>query len=158
MPSSSKAVEVVAAETREAQLAGRSPVSAAIGSSLAGQLYGLGILFDRIEDRPDNITRFLVLSKAVSKPTGDDKTTVMFTTADTPGALASVLQEFQRCRINLTHIEKRPSGRRNWTYTFFVDAVGHAEDAAMRKALAGVKAHCREVVVLGSYPRSKRIL
>ena len=94
------------------------------------------------------------LTSAISK----SKTTVMFTTADKPGALVEVLFAFQRSRINLSHIEKRPSGRRNWTYTFFVDCLGHRDDPPMVKALEEARAHCRELQVVGSYPRSKRIL
>ena len=70
---------------------------------------------------------------------GDDKTSIMFATADKPGALVHVLQAFERHSINLTHIEKRPSGKRNWTYTFFVDAQGHREDSGMAAALADAK-------------------
>lgn len=158
MPSSSRAAEAVAEETRKAGRAGRAPDVAAIGSELAGQIYGLNVLFANIEDNPDNITRFFVIGRQLAVRTGDDKTTVMFTTADKPGALVHVLQAFERHSINLTHIEKRPSGKRNWTYTFFIDAQGHRDDEGMSKALAEAKFHCRELAVLGSYPRAKRIL
>lgn len=157
-PSSSRAAEIVAEESKKATKAGRAPDVAAIGSELAGQIYGLNVLFANIEDNPDNITRFFVIGRQLAVRTGDDKTTVMFTTADKPGALVHVLQAFERHSINLTHIEKRPSGKRNWTYTFFIDAQGHRDDATMSKALSEVKSHCRELAVLGSYPRAKRIL
>jgi chorismate mutase/prephenate dehydratase len=158
MPSSSRAAESVAEESAKAGRAGRAPDVAAIGSELAGQIYGLNVLFANIEDNPDNITRFFVIGRQLAVRTGDDKTTIMFTTADKPGALVHVLQAFERYAINLTHIEKRPSGKRNWTYTFFVDAQGHRDDEGMSKALAEAKSHCRELAVLGSYPRAKRIL
>jgi chorismate mutase / prephenate dehydratase len=157
-PSSSKAAEMVAEQTRHAVEAGLEPDSAAIGSELAGQIFGLKVLFAKIEDRPDNITRFFAISRQHVPRTGDDKTSVMFNTADKPGALVQVLQEFEKANINLTHIEKRPSGSRNWTYTFFVDAQGHREDPGFATALDAARHHCRELVVLGSYPRSKRIL
>ena len=83
---------------------------------------------------------------------------MMFTTQDKPGALVQVLRVFEEAGINLTHIDKRPSGRENWTYTFFVDAVGHLDEKTIIDAVAEVEKHCRDVVVLGSYPRAKRIL
>lgn len=156
--SSSRAAEMVSEESQKAMRTGRAPDVAAIGSELAGQIYGLNVLCANIEDNPDNITRFFVISRQMAMRSGDDKTSVMFATADKPGALVQVLQAFERHSINLTHIEKRPSGKRNWTYTFFVDAQGHREDEGMGRALADAKAHCRELAILGSYPRAKRIL
>jgi chorismate mutase/prephenate dehydratase len=149
---------MVAEESHKAARGGRAPDVAAIGSELAGQLYGLDVMCANIEDNPDNITRFFVISRQHALRSGDDKTSIMFVAADKPGALVQVLQAFQRHRINLTHIEKRPSGKRNWTYTFFIDAQGHRDDAPMQAAVGEAKAHCRELAVLGSYPRSKRIL
>ncbi|MBS0196959.1 MAG: bifunctional chorismate mutase/prephenate dehydratase [Planctomycetes bacterium] len=157
-PSSSRAAEMVAEESRKALAAARVPECAAVGSELAGQIYGLNPIFVGIEDNPGNITRFFVISRQRAERTGDDKTTAMFNTADKPGALAEVLNAFQRGGINLTHIEKRPSGRRNWTYTFFVDAQGHRDDPTVAAVIAEARQYCRELVVLGSYPRSKRIL
>jgi len=157
-PSSSRAAEMVAAESRKAAEQRTSPDCAAIGSELAGQIYGLNPLLVGIEDNPGNITRFCVISMQKALRSGDDKTSVMFNAADKPGALVQVLQAFERARINLTHIEKRPSGRKNWTYTFFVDAQGHRDEPAMAAAIADARQHCREFLVLGSYPRAKRIL
>jgi len=112
-----------------------------------------------------NITRFFIISKQKAKPTGTapdskpgDKTSIMFTTSDKPGALVSVLSVFDRAGINLTHIDKRPSGRSNWTYTFFIDAEGHIDEQRLVDAVAEARGHCREMLVLGSYPRSRRIL
>lgn len=153
-PSSARAVQTAKAE--EMLEPGRG--SAAIGSHLAGQLYGVQTLFETIEDDPNNITRFFVISKEAASPSGDDKTSIMFATQDKPGALVEVLRVFEEAGINLSHIDKRPSGRENWTYTFFVDAVGHRDDQAMIDAISEVKKHCKDVVVLGSYPRAKRIL
>ena len=93
-----------------------------------------------------------------ARPTGDDKTSIMFTTDDKPGALVEVLSVFQQAGINLSHIDKRPRGRGNWTYTFFIDAIAHREEPAMAEAIERARAHCRELFILGSYPRSTRIL
>ncbi len=156
--SSSKAAEISAEESRTAVSIGHVPHTGAIGSELAGQIYGLNVLFSRIEDNPNNITRFFVISRQRAQRTGDDKTSMMFQTADKPGALVGVLQVFDRAGINLSHIDKRPSGRENWTYTFFIDAQGHRDDPAMQEAIQEASEHCQEIVVLGSYPRARRIL
>lgn len=157
-PSSSRAAEVVSKETAVAVKKKSPIVSAAIGSELAGRLYGLHTLFARIEDKPGNVTRFIVLARQRVPRTGSDKTSLVFDLADRPGALVGVLRAFAGQRINLTHIEKRPSGRRNWSYTFFVDCEGHRDDRALQKALKGAGTHCKDMLVLGSYPRSTRIL
>ncbi len=155
--SSSRAVQMVAEASGDDD-AREGPGIAAIGSSLAGELYGVNILFERIEDDHANITRFYVISRQSAQRSGDDKTSVMFSARNTPGALVNVLRAFQKAGVNLTHIEKRPGGRRNWQYTFFVDAEGHEHDPRVARALAGAKRHCRDLAVLGSYPRSRRVL
>jgi len=156
--SSSRAAQTAAEECRLALQIGAEPASAAIGSELAGQIHGLNLLFARIEDNPDNVTRFFVLSRHRAKRSGDDKTSILFAAADKPGALVGVLSVFEKAGINLTHIDKRPSGRENWTYTFFIDAQGHRDDPAMAAAIAEARTHCQELGILGSYPRSRRIL
>uniref|UniRef100_UPI00286BC774 chorismate mutase n=1 Tax=Archangium sp. TaxID=1872627 RepID=UPI00286BC774 len=88
--SSSRAAQIAADECRKALEIGAEPGSAAIGTVLAGQLYGLNVLFPRIEDDPNNITRFVIIARQNARPTGDDKTSLMFTTEDKPGALVSV--------------------------------------------------------------------
>ncbi len=116
------------------------------------------MLFARIEDNPGNITRFAVISKQRAKRSGDDKTSVMFNTVDKPGALVDVLLVLKEAGINLSHIDKRPSGQNNWEYTFFIDLLGHRDDKVVARALQEAERHCKELVVLGSYPRSRRIL
>jgi chorismate mutase/prephenate dehydratase len=132
--------------------------SAAIGSTLAGELYDVPVLFEKVEDRQGNITRFLILSKSETQPTGDDKTSIMLTTADRPGSLVDVLSVFKRSGINLTHIDKRPSREVNWDYTFFIDALGHQRDARFAEVIGEARAHCKQLHVLGSYPRSKQTI
>lgn len=154
--SSSQGVKTAAEEFATAERIGAAAASAAIGSELAGKIYGLKVLFRSIEDNPSNVTRFYVISRHHAGRSGDDKTSIMFTTADKPGALVEVLSVFDRAGINLTHIDKRPSGRTNWDYTFFIDAQGFAEDQVMIDAIAEAGRHCRDLRVLGSYPRSKR--
>lgn len=153
-PSTSRAVQIAMEETKQDAKCG----SAAIASSLAGQLYGLETLFQRIEDNPNNITRFVIISRQQASPSGQDKTSIMFDTANKPGALVSVLSVFEDAGVNLTHIDKRPSGRVNWQYTFFIDAEGHKDDPAMHAAIEEARSHCADLTVLGSYPKAKRVL
>lgn len=157
-PSSSRAAHIAKDEIEAAIRAGGRPTTAAIGSALAGRICGLEAVVERIEDNPNNITRFFVISRERAGRTGDDKTSIMFETGDKPGALAHVLMEFERAGVNLTHIDKRPSGRDNWRYTFFVDAQGHRDDDRLRAAVEGAGKQCMEMIVLGSYPRATSVL
>ena len=136
----------------------RQPGHAAIGSALAGRLYGVNALFEGVEDDAGNVTRFYVIARQQAAPSGDDKTALMFAVPDEAGALVDVLGVFRDAGVNLSHIDKRPSGRQNWTYTFFADAVGHRDDAAMSRVLSMLPGVCSELRVLGSYPRARRIL
>ncbi len=132
--------------------------AAALASSFAGTLYGVRTLFDHIEDRPGNVTRFLVVGREPVPPTGADKTTLWFAFADRAGGLVEVLDSFRREGVNLSHIEKRPSGDAHWDYLFFLDALAHKDDPAMQRALADAVRHCARLSVLGSYPRAERVL
>ncbi len=151
-------VQPAPSTSRAAEMASQQDGVAAIGSKLAAEIYGLNTLFENIEDNPDNVTRFFVISREPAKRTGDDKTGIMFTTAHKPGALAEVLDVFKENGINLTDIEKRPSKKVNWEYYFFIDAQGHADDAGMQKAIAEASQHCLQLTVLGSYPRATEVL
>ncbi len=116
------------------------------------------MLFENIEDDPDNETRFFVIGREPARRTGDDKTAIMFTTAHKPGALAEVLDVFKENGINLTDIEKRPSKKVNWEYYFFIDAQGHQDDPGMKTAIEQARQHCLQLTVLGSYPRATEVL
>ena len=131
---------------------------AAIGSALAGEIHGLRMLFEGIEDRQSNLTRFLILSKCQTEKSGNDKTSIMFMTEDRPGALVDVLDVFKRNSINLTHLEKRPSGKVNWDYTFFVDLEGHRDDPRIAAIIGESRAYCKSLTVLGSFPACMRTL
>jgi len=155
-----KHLEQTAVESTSAaaRMARDNPTIAAVSSRKAAEMYGLTILFENIEDNPDNITRFFVISREPAKKTGDDKTGIMFTTAHKPGALAEVLDVFRDTGINLTDIEKRPSQKVNWEYYFFIDAQGHADDPQMKRAIEEARQHCLQLTVLGSYPRAIDVL
>jgi chorismate mutase/prephenate dehydratase len=111
---------------------------------------------EKIEDRPDNTTRFLVIGAKAFHTSGDDKTTVLVSVAhtDAPGALHRLLEPLAQNAVSLTRIESRPSRRKKWDYVFFLDLEGHVEDARVATALAELKERSSLYRVLGSYPRS----
>jgi chorismate mutase / prephenate dehydratase len=150
--------EAVASTSRAAELARDEPGAAAIGSTLAAELYTLKIVCPNIEDVANNVTRFLVIGREAAQPTGDDKTSLVFTTTDEPGTLVSVLDAFRQGGINMSFIESRPSKKRNWEYYFFADIKGHQRDAAVQQAVEAARAHCLRLNVLGSYPRASDVL
>jgi chorismate mutase/prephenate dehydratase len=126
--------------------------SAALGGELAAEAYGLNIVHPNIEDHLNNTTRFLVLSRNPAKPTGKDKTSVMFAVKDRVGVLYDALLPFKAHNVNMIMIESRPSKNQQWEYVFFVDLVGHHDDPGCSAALMGLEQHCRFVKILGSYP------
>jgi len=148
----------VASTAKAAQMAANEPNTAAIGSRVAAELYGLGIICENIEDITNNITRFLVAGQQDAKPTGEDKTAVLFSTAHKAGALADVLDVFKQYSINLTNIESRPSKKRQWEYYFFADFVGHRTEENVQNGLEEARKHCLELSVLGSFPRATQLL
>ncbi len=148
----------VASTSRAAELASKEEGSAAVGSTLAGELYGLKVQFANIEDNPNNITRFFVIARDNAKFSGDDKTAIMFTTEHKAGALSDILDVLRDYKLNLTHIDKRPSRHVNWEYCFFVDFLGHREEENVANALEEARKHCRQLTVLGSFPRAQEVL
>jgi len=145
----------VSSTTRAAQVATKERGAACIASLLAAKEYNLKIIARGIEDSPHNITKFLVIGKFESEPTGEDKTSIMFSIKDRVGALHDMLMPFKRHRINLTKIESRPSKRRAWDYFFFIDFIGHRSQKRVWKALAELEEKCKFLKVLGSYPMTE---
>lgn len=142
----------VSSTTRAAQVASKEKYSACIASLLAAKVYKLKVVAQDIEDSPHNITRFLVVGKTLAGPTGDDKTSILFSIKDKVGALQDMLLPFKKYRINLTKIESRPSKKKAWDYYFFVDLEGHLQSASLKKALAELEHKCKFLKILGSYP------
>jgi chorismate mutase / prephenate dehydratase len=136
-----------------AELASHDDYGAAIASELAAVIYNLKFVEKSIEDNKYNLTRFLVISKDFPKKSGKDKTSIMFSIKDKPGALYNILEPFKKAKINLTKIESRPSKRRAWEYIFFVDMEGHIDDKKLKKAIEGMKENCLYLKILGSYPQ-----
>lgn len=132
----------------------RTPGAAAIGSRRAAELYKGHILAANIADVRSNKTRFVVLDQTDAEPTGDDKTSVAFTTEhDRPGSLIEVLSELPKHGINLTKIESRPSRQELGVYVFLIDFQGHRLDSEVAEAIEAVKEHASYFRLLGSYPR-----
>jgi len=140
---------------RAAEMAKDDPEAGAIASEMAAVLYGLQVVAKKIEDNPNNFTRFLVISKKSPGRTGRDKTSIMFSIKDKVGALHAMLTPFADAGINLNRLDARPSGRRVWDYVFFLDMEGHVEEEKVAKAIENLKKDCLFLKVLGSYPKSQ---
>jgi chorismate mutase/prephenate dehydratase len=139
---------------RSTQLAKRSRTSAAIAGALCSEKYRLPIIEHDVQDNAGNATRFLVLGRECSPPTGNDRTSIMFSIADQVGALHDSLAPLRKHKINMTKIESRPSKRRAWHYFFFVDFDGHHQDKTVEKAIKLLEQQCAFVKILGSYPNA----
>ena len=128
---------------------------AAIASARSAEIYSMKILVHGIEDNTQNYTRFFVLCKQDTGPTGDDKTSIVFSVKHKPGALYDVLKELAARKINLTKIESRPTRQKPWEYNFYVDFEGHYQDPIIKEALQSLENAAIFVKVLGSYPKLK---
>jgi len=123
----------------------------AIASQRAAEIYGMKVLAKEIGDTPNNYTRFFVLSKQDSPPSGQDKTSIIFSVKSIPGALYHILEEFATRNINLTKIESRPTKRTPWEYNFYLDFEGHRNEEKCQEALKSIKDKTLFVNILGSY-------
>ena len=134
------------------------PHAAAIASKEVAERYDLPILASNIEDHHGNTTRFLVIGQHDSPPSGKDKTALVMSTTDRPGALHDLLEPFHRRGIGLTRIESRPSRKHLWEYVFFIDLQGHREDAEVAAALADIRKTPDDFLkILGSFPVAERL-
>jgi chorismate mutase/prephenate dehydratase len=128
--------------------------SAAIAGSMAAELYSLPVLYADIEDEPDNTTRFVVIGKYKSPPSGADRTSLLVFAHNKPGSLFSLLEPLAKRNISMSNIESRPSRRGVWEYVFFIDIDGHRDDQNVAEAIADIEKASAMVTVLGSYPRA----
>lgn len=126
--------------------------SAAVGSEMLAEIYGLNVVAREIQDRTENLTRFVVVGKDEIQRTGRDKTSIVFSVAHHPGSLGSALKPFADHGVNLTRIESRPSKETPWEYVFFVDFEGHTSDRSVEQVIDELAANVERLHVLGSYP------
>ncbi len=127
----------------------------AVASARAAEIYGMKVIAKEIEDNPNNFTRFFILSKQDSPPSGNDKTSIVFSVKHKPGTLYEFLSELSARNINLTKIESRPTRQKPWEYNFYLDFEGHWEDKLSREVLESLDQVALFIKVLGSYPKAK---
>lgn len=144
----------VSSTAKAAEIASREKGAAAIAGRLAAEMHHLKIIASDIEDLCGNMTRFLVIGCSYGKPTGADKSSLMFSVKHQAGSLHRALESFRKYGINMTMIESRPNKLKAWEYIFFVDIEGHVNDPKVSKALRDLESHCVFMTVLGAYPRA----
>ncbi len=130
------------------------PAAAAIAGKMASEIYGVPILCSEIEDEPDNTTRFIVIGRNQVPPSGNDRTSLLITTGNKPGALYKMLQPLANRNIGMSKIESRPSRQGVWEYVFFIDIEGHKDDAEVSEALSEIEHETAMIRILGSYPKA----
>lgn len=145
-------VETAASTAQAAQMALQDGSVAAIASGMAKDYYGLEVVAANVEDQANNTTRFLVIGDHQPKPSGEDKTSIVFSVKDEVGVLHRMLEPFAKNRINLTKIESRPLKHKAWEYLFFLDFEGHTKEPRVQRALRKLEKNCIFIKVLGSYP------
>ncbi len=128
--------------------------AAAIAGELAQEKYKLTKIAENIEDNPHNTTRFLIIGHKAVPKSGEDKTSIIVSTKNKPGALHELLEPFRRHGISLTRIETRPSKISNWSYVFFIDFEGHINDENVQDVLRDIQTNVVELKILGSYPKA----
>ncbi len=144
----------VSSNAEAARLASLDSSKAAIAGLMAAELYDLKALASNIEDESNNTTRFIVIGQQQPSSTGADKTSILVSTGNQPGALHKILAPFAEYGISMAHIESRPSRQGLWEYVFFIDIDGHREDTDVAKALDALQANVKLLKILGSYPKA----
>ena len=131
------------------------PTACAIGPELAAQRYGLKVLAAGIEDDPRNMTRFLVLGTQPADPTGVDRTSMVMSAPNQPGAVLELISPFARNGVSMSRIESRPARTGQWEYLFFIDIEGHQHDAPVRQSIDEVRKKAPFLKIFGSYPAAQ---
>lgn len=137
-----------------AEQAAQRPNLAAIASTAAAEIYGVKVLVADIEDDPDNTTRFLIIGNTEVEPSGDDKTSLLVSSQNKPGALYRLLAPLAKHGVSMTRIESRPSRKGLWEYVFFIDIEGHAKERRIAEVLAELEKEAALMKLLGAYPRA----
>jgi len=144
----------VSSNAEAARLAAEETDAAAVAGISAAELYGMPILESNIEDVPNNTTRFLILGREPVPPSGEDKTAILLSTRNQPGALFHLLEPLARNGISMTRIESRPSRQGTWDYVFFVEILGHRDEEHVSNALAELEKEAALFKIVGSFPRA----
>ena len=142
----------VASNAEAARRAAGEAAAAAIAGAGAATIYDLTVVSRDIEDEPDNTTRFLVLGEQEMARSGRDKTSLVMSAPNRPGAMVALLRPLGRHGVSMTKLESRPSRKGLWDYVFFADIEGHAQDTRVAWALAEIRERAGFMKVLGSYP------
>jgi len=142
----------VASNAEAARMAAVQPEAAAVAGRSAAEHYELPVLAANIEDEPTNTTRFAVISRQEVPPSGDDKTSLVMSTRNIPGAIHELLTPLARCGVSMTRLESRPSRTGLWEYVFFVDLEGHQTEEKVARALEQMRGIAAFLKILGSYP------
>ena len=144
----------VVSNAEAARLASLEDSAAAVAGRIAAERYALKIVASNIEDEQRNITRFVVIGTHDAGPSGQDRTSLVMTARNRPGAINELLLPFAQHQVSMSRLESRPARSGLWEYLFFVDIEGHKQDENVVKALAEVGAKATFVKILGSYPRA----
>lgn len=144
----------VSSNAEAARLAAGNKHSAAIAGVTAADVYNLMVLKENIEDEANNTTRFIIIGQQISAPTGKDKTSLVVSTGNQPGALYKTLEPFAQANVDMLSIESRPSKQGLWDYVFFIDIEGHQQDSHVARALQSLKDQVTMLKLLGSYPKA----
>ena len=155
-------IKNVGSNSLAAKLASKEKNTGAISTKLSSNIYNIDLKKENIEDHRDNTTRFLVIGRDKTKPTNNDKTSLLFYLKHIPGSLYKSLSPFAKNNINIIKIESRimkiphkSKNPSNWEYHFFLDFEGHIKDKKIKKILEEMKKYCSNLKILGSYPRGK---
>ncbi|MBL4827332.1 MAG: prephenate dehydratase [Spongiibacteraceae bacterium] len=144
----------VSSNAEAARMAQQDNTIAAVAGDIAQEQYNLTRLASSIEDCADNTTRFLIIGKEAIPVSGNDKTSMVISTYNKPGALFKLLEPFQREGVSLTRIDTRPSRTDTWAYVFFIECEGHQDDSILKRVLDGLEENSMILKLLGSYPKA----
>ena len=144
----------VSSNGEAARLAREEVGTAAIAGDMAADLYGLEKLYENIEDSAHNTTRFLIIGRDEIPPSGEDKTSIIVSSRNKPGALFELLQPFNKAGVSLTRIDTRPSRTEKWAYVFFIEFEGHLQDPNVVEIINELEEQSILLKPLGSYPKA----